>query len=233
MPADYFEEEEFQTQFSGKTFRRILSLIRPHIKWVIGFLITIALVSAMDAIFTFLSKQIIDLGISQHNAQVLIRIMIMYASLLVLQASGVFGFVYLAGILGERIRYDLRRKMFNHLQSLSLSYYSKTPVGWIMSRVTSDSERVADLVTWGLVDSTWGFMNIVTSMVFMLIINWRLALVVLAMLPVMFYLAVEFRKRILYEYRNTRKMNSKIVGAFNENISGVRVVKALGGKTRT
>ncbi len=228
MPADYFEEEEFQTQFSGKTLRRILSLIRPHIKWTIGFLITIALVSAMDAIFTYLSKQIIDLGISQHNAQVLIRIMIMYASLLVLQASGVFGFVYLAGILGERVRYDLRRKMFNHLQSLSLSYYSKTPVGWIMSRVTSDSERVADLVTWGLVDSTWGFMNIVTSMVFMLIINWRLALVVLAMLPVMFYLAVEFRKRILYEYRNTRKMNSKIVGAFNENISGVRVVKALG-----
>lgn len=228
MPDDYFEEEEFQTQFNGKTFKRILSLIIPHMKWVIGFLVTIALVSAMDAIFTYLSKQIIDQGIMQQNAQVLVKILIIYASVQVMQAGGVFGFVYLAGILGERVRYDLRRKMFNHLQSLSLSYYSKTPVGWIMSRVTSDSERVADLVTWGLVDSTWGVMNILTSMIFMVVINWRLALVVLAILPIMFILAVEFRKRILGEYRQTRRMNSKIVGAFNENISGVRVVKALG-----
>jgi len=154
VPADYFEEEEFQTQFNGKTLKRILSLVVPHIKWVIGFLITITLVSAMDAIFTYLGKQIIDLGIMQKNAQVLVRIVILYASVQVVQAFGVFGFVYLAGILGERVRYDLRRQMFNHLQALSLSYYSKTPVGWIMSRVTSDSERVSDLVTWGLVDST-------------------------------------------------------------------------------
>ena len=228
MPADYFEEEEFQTQFNGKTLKRILSLVVPHIKWVIGFLITITLVSAMDAIFTYLGKQIIDLGIMQKNAQVLVRIVILYASVQVVQAFGVFGFVYLAGILGERVRYDLRRQMFNHLQALSLSYYSKTPVGWIMSRVTSDSERVSDLVTWGLVDSTWGFMNIITSMVFMLTINWKLALIVLGVLPIMFVLTMEFRKRILGEYRSTRRMNSKIVGAFNENISGVRVVKALG-----
>lgn len=228
MPDDYFEEEEFQTQFNGKTFKRILSLIVPHIKWVIGFLVTIALVSAMDAIFTYLSKQIIDLGIMQQNAQALVQIMVIYASVQVIQAGGVFSFVYLAGILGERVRYDLRRQMFNHLQSLSLSYYSKTPVGWIMSRVTSDSERVADLVTWGLVDSTWAVMNILTSMIFMVIINWRLALIVFATLPIMFILAMEFRKRILGEYRQTRRMNSKIVGAFNENISGVRVVKALG-----
>ena len=73
---------------------------------------------------------------------------------------------YLAGVLGERIRYDLRQKMFNHLQDLSLAYYNRTPVGWIMSRVTSDSERVADLVTWGLLDVTWAVMNILTSSLF-------------------------------------------------------------------
>ena len=67
----------------------------------------------------------------------------------------VFGFIYLAGVLGERVQYDLRQKMFNHLQDLSLSYFGRTPVGWIMSRVTSDSERIADLVTWGMLDTTW------------------------------------------------------------------------------
>ena len=80
-----------------------------------------------------------------------------------------FGFIYLAGVLGERVQYDLRKKMFNHLQDLSLSYYSRTPVGWIMSRVTSDSERVADLVTWGMLDIVWAVMNIVTAVVFMLL----------------------------------------------------------------
>ncbi len=71
-------------------------------------------------------------------------------------------------------------------------------------------------------------MNIVTAMGFMLYINWRMALIVLAALPILFWIAIEFRKRILGEFRNVRKYNSKITGAFNENITGVRVVKALG-----
>ncbi len=228
MSLNYHEEEDFQTRFSGQTFRRILGLIRPHLKWVIGFLATIIAVSSMDAIFTYLSKLIVDNGILAHNKSVLYHLLAGYAGLTVIQATCVFGFIYLAGVLGERVRYDLRQKMFNHLQALSLAYFSRTPVGWIMSRVTSDSERVADLVTWGMVDVAWGFMNILTSMGFMLFINWRLALIVLAVLPVLFYVAYEFRKRILGQFRNVRKYNSKITGSFNENITGVRVVKALG-----
>lgn len=228
MSDSYFEEEEFQTKFNQKTFRRILGLTRPHLKWVIGFLITIAVVAGMDAVSTWLGKLIIDEGIIAKDVKALTGFLIAYGSLVVIQAGSVFLFIYLAGILGERIRYDLRKKMFNHLQALSLNYYSKTPVGWIMARLTSDTERVADLVTWGLVDSTWGVMSISTSMIFMFIINWKLALIVLAILPALIYIAIQFRKRILGEYRNVRKLNSKIVGAYNENITGVRVIKALG-----
>jgi ATP-binding cassette subfamily B protein len=227
VSLEHFEEEEFKTQFNGQTLRRILGLTRPHWRWVVGFLVTIALVSALDSVFTYLSKLMIDNGILAQNRSELYRLLIIYGSLGFVQASGVFGFIYLAGVLGERVRYDLRQKMFNHLQGLSLSYFSRTPVGWIMSRVTSDSERVADLVTWGLLDVTWGMMNIITAMGFMLFINWKLALIVLGILPILFYVAYQFRKRILGEFRNVRKMNSKITGAFNENITGVRVVKAL------
>ncbi len=186
------------------------------------------MVSALDSLFTYLSKLIIDEGIIAQNKPMLYRLLGIYGGISLVQATGVFGFIYLAGVLGERVRYDLRQKMFNHLQGLSLSYFSRTPVGWIMSRVTSDSERVADLVTWGMLDVTWGIMNILTAMGFMLFINWRLALIVLAILPLLFYIAYEFRKRILGEFRNVRRTNSKITGAFNENITGVRVVKALG-----
>lgn len=223
-----FEEEDFETRFSGKTFQRILGLIRPHWKWVAGFLTTIMLVSGLDAYFTYLGKQIIDTGIAVKNVSALTHLLYLYGGLTLFQACMVFSFIYLAGILGERVRYDLRRDMFNHLQDLSLSYYSKTPVGWIMSRVTSDSDRVAELVTWGLVDLTWSVMNISSSLVFMFIINANLALVVLLLIPILVYVAVQFRRRILHSYRLVRKLNSKITGSFNENITGVRVVKSLG-----
>jgi ATP-binding cassette, subfamily B, bacterial len=225
---EFYEEEEFETGFSGKTFRRILGLMRPYWKRAVVFLLAIALVSGMDSIFTYLGKNIIDKGISVHNQSVVIHTLLLYAGLTLVQAASVFVFIYLTAYLGEQIRYDLRKRIFNHLQQLSLSYYSRTPVGWIMSRTTSDTERVADLITWGVVDSTWATMNILTSMGFMLYINWRLALIILAMVPVMLYVAIQFRKRILSEYRNVRKYNSKITGSYNETITGVRVVKALG-----
>jgi len=225
---EIFEEEDFETHFSGKTFHRILDLIRPHWKWVAGFLITILLVSSLDAFFTYLGKQIIDTGIVKKDGQALVNLFYLYGGLTLFQALMVFSFIYLAGILGERVRYDLRRAMFNHLQDLSLSYYSKTPVGWIMSRVTSDSDRVADLVTWGLVDTSWAVMNIVSSLFFMFIINWQMALIVLVLIPILVFVAIQFRKRILHYFRRVRKLNSKITGAFNETITGVRVIKSLG-----
>ena len=222
------EEDEYTSQITGTTLRRILGLIRPHWRWVAGFWVMIAITSAMDSYFTYLNKGIVDQVIMAKDPQAMLRIVLLYGGLIVVQAASVFLFIYLAGVLGERIQYDLRRSMFNHLQELSLTYYSTTSVGRLMARVTSDSGRVSELVTWGLVDSTWAVMNITTSTIFMLIINWKLALIVLAVIPILIVIAVQFRKRILVQFRNSRKANSKITGAYNENITGVRVVKALG-----
>jgi ATP-binding cassette, subfamily B, bacterial len=222
-----FEEEEFSTQFNGRTVLRILAQTRPHWRWLVGFLLAIALVSTLDSFFTFLSKRIIDEGILAADREALLRIVGLYGSLIIVQAAGVLGFIFLAGVLGERIRYDLRKKMFNHLQDLSFSYFDRTPVGWIMARLTSDADRISELVTWGMLDITWGLMNIVTAMYFMLVINWRLALIVFVLIPILIAVAAWFKKKILVEYRQVRKINSKITGAYNENITGVRVVKAL------
>jgi ATP-binding cassette subfamily B protein len=222
-----FDEEEHVGRMTGRTILRILGQTRPHWRWVIGFLLTVALVSFQDAFFTYLGKQIIDEGIAGRDPGALLRIVSLYGIVLLLQAAAVFTFIYLAGVLGERIQYDLRRKMFSHLQDLSFSYYDRTPVGWLMARVTSDSERIAQLVTWGLLDSTWGALNILTAMVFMSIINWRLALIVLAVLPILLLVASQFQRRILAEFRNVRRANSRITASYNENITGVRVVKAL------
>ena len=226
MPEYFDEEEELKSAVHLATLRRILAQARPHRRWIVGFLVAIAAVSMLDGAFTYLRKQIVDQAILGGNQAIFRLVLIAYGTTVVAQAVGVFAFVYLCGILGQRIQYDLRQAMFNHLQELSFSYFNRTPVGWIMSRVTSDSERVSDLVSWGLLDVTWGVFNIATSAFFMFIINWRLALIVLTILPILLVVAAQFQKSILAQYRQVRRFNSRITGTYNENITGVRVVKA-------
>ena len=221
------EEEEHTSQLTSPVVKRILGLLWPHWKWVAGFMVAILLTSILDAYFTYLNMQIVDVAIGQSDKTALMQIALVYGVLQILQAGFVFTFIYLAGVLGERVQYDLRKALFNHLQDLSLSYYAQNAVGRLIARVTSDTGRVSDLLTWGIVDTTWAIMNITTSLIFMFIINWKLALIVLTIVPIMLWIAVQFRKKILVEYRVTRRTNSKITGAFNENFQGVRVVKAL------
>jgi len=223
-----FEEEEFTTQFNGHTMRRILGLTKPHWHWLAGFLVAVGLAAALDSYFTYLGKLLIDNAIVPQDTAALRGIMVQYASLIFVQALTVFGFIYFTSMLGEKIRYDLRKALFERLQGLSLSYYSKTPVGWIMSRVTSDTDRLAELVTWGLLDVSWGVMSIATAVVFMVWINWKLALLVIVIIPVIVMIAFEFKRRIIVQYRGVRRINSHITGAYNETITGVRVIKSLG-----
>ncbi len=227
-----FEEEEFTTQFNGQTVLRIVRQLKPYWLWVVGFLMAVAVVSFLESYFTYLSKRIIDEAIIAQNVAALWQILTIYGSLILLQATMVFIFIYVTGLLGERVRYDLRKTIFNHLQQLSLSYYNRTPIGWIMSRVTSDTDRLAELVTWGLLDVTWAVMNVGAAVYFMVQINWQLALIVFAIIPAITLVAIQFKKRIIVEYRTVRKINSKITGAYNESITGVRVVKALNREAR-
>ncbi len=222
-----FEEEEFSSQFNGQVLRRIFAQAKPHWFLMLLFLLAIAAVSLLDGYFTYLSKRMIDEGIVPGNREQLFRLAVQYGLLILVQSAGVFGFIYAAGVLSERVRYDLRKKLFDHLQELSFSYFDRTPVGWIMSRVTSDTERVGELVSWGMLDMTWAVIGIGTSFYFMFKINWKLASLVILVLPILVIVAVYFKKLILVEFRKVRKLNSKITGSFNENITGVRVTKAF------
>jgi ATP-binding cassette subfamily B protein len=222
-----FEEEEFSTHFNGHVLARMMQQVRPYWTWVLGFVLLIAACALLDSLFTYLSKLIVDEGILAEDRARLVQLLLFYGGMTVFQAAAVFGFIVLAGVLGERVHYDIRRQLFDHLQELSFAYFDRTPVGWIMSRVTSDAGRIAELVTWGLLDSVWSVLNVTISLVFMFLIDWRLALVVLVLVPVMLAMAVWFKMRILGQYREVRKINSKLTGQYNENITGVRVVKAL------
>jgi ATP-binding cassette subfamily B protein len=222
------DEEDHTSQLTTPTFMRILGLIKPHWRWMVGFLIAIVFTASLDACFTYINKNMIDQGLAQKSISTLLKYASYYGGLQLIQGISVFIFIYLVGILGERIQYDIRKAVFNHLQDLSLSYYSQNAVGRLMARVTSDSGRVSSFMTWGLLDVTWAIVSVITSVIFMLFINWRLALIVFAIIPILLIIGISFRKKILVEFRKSRKANSKITGEYNQNIQGVHVVKALG-----
>ncbi|MCY4412627.1 MAG: ABC transporter ATP-binding protein [Caldilineaceae bacterium] len=224
---EQFEEEEFDTEFNGQTVARILRQGLKHWPLMFGYMFSMLVTAFMDGYLTFLTKRIIDEGILAGNTEQLVRLIVQFGLGLLLVSLGVMGFIFSAGRLGERVQYDLRKKMFGRLQELSLSYFDRTPVGWLMSRLTSDASRVGDLVSWGLVDLAWGGVSIIISLSFMAVINVRMMLIVAAVMPVLVVVALRFKKKILVEYRDVRKTNSKITGAYNENITGVRVVKSL------
>ena len=223
----WFEEEEFGDVLDGRTLRRILGLVRPHWRHVAGFIVAITITSVLESWFTYQGKRIVDEVIVPQDTSALREILINYLIIVFGFALGVFTFIYMTGLLGQRIQYELRQRLFHHLQTLSLAYFDRTPVGWIMSRLTSDTERIAELVTWGLLDTTWAVTNMLAAASFMMIINWRLALVVLAVMPVLIAVALWFRQKIVLQFRLSRRINSIITGALNENITGVRVAKAL------
>ena len=227
--STYYDENELEddVNLQSGVIGRLIKLLKPYWLTVLLGILSIAFVSVLDAYFTVLSKRIIDEGIANKDIPAMIALFRNYGLVVLCQVVGFFVMMLSVGIQGEQLRYDLRRNLFNHLQKLSLAYFSKTPLGWIMSRVTSDTEKMADLLTWGVIDSVWALTNIGSAVFFMLGLHPRLALIVIFSLPVMIFVSFKFRVKIYYHYRRSRKANSKMTAALNENITGVRVVKAL------
>ena len=122
---------------------------------------------------------------------------------------------------------DLRKDLFHHLQTLSFSFYNVTPVGYLLSRVMSDTNRIASMIAWNMTDILWSVFYVVGSFAAMFWLNWKLALVVALVVPLIAVLTGYFQNKILHWNRKIRKMGSKITGAFNEGITGAKTSKTL------
>ena len=222
------EEETFKSRFDDRILLRILAQARPRWQALVGFVLATLVVTFLDNTWPYLNKRIVDEGIVPGDRDVLVRLVVTYGVLIVVHSVAVYAHNFLTEMLGHLVRYDLRKKLFDHVHELSFSYFDRTPVGWIVARVTSDSEQIAELVSWGLLNVTWVSTRLITALYYMLLINWRLALVVFTTVPVLWLVSLSFRQRIIGAFRGVRQVNSRITGSFNENITGVRAVKALG-----
>ena len=142
-------------------------------------------------------------------------------------ASLIFAFIKCAGEAEMGINYHIRRLGFQKLQELPFSYYDRMPVGFLMSRLTSDTSRLGETVGWSLVDLCWSGSYLLFCAVQMLLLNWKLALTVLLVVPPLALISWRFQRSILSAYRQVRKHNSQLTGAFNEGVTGAKTTKTL------
>lgn len=224
-----FEEQEFQTKsFDLGVWKKILMLLSPFKKLIVYLFLLNVLIACLDVAFPFMNKLAIDTFITQDtNPNHLFLFGLIYFIGVAVQASTVYGFFYLAGKIEMGVSYDVRRKCFEKLHSLSFSYFDKTPIGWLMARMTSDITRLSEIVSWSLMDLFWGVSVMIGVTVVMLVVNWKLALLVLMVIPFLAYASAWFQIRILKNYRDVRRINSKITSSFNEGITGAKTTKTL------
>ncbi len=225
--STHFEEEEYSAAFSGPALMRLLKLVLNYRGYVAGYFFGVLGLVAMEGTHIYLGKRILDEGVIPGDFAHVQQLLLLWALVSVGLAGFVALFIFCAGSVGQAINYDLRKAMFGRLQELSLSYYDRTPVGWIMARATSDSRRVSELVSFGFLDFFWGATSVVVFLGFMVWLNWRLALAMLLIVPVMVGVALLFQKHILGQWRDVRRLNSRITGSYAEGIQGVRVTKSL------
>jgi len=232
---DYLQdEEEFTSQkIDWVVWKKILSFMKPLKKYAIFAVSCMAVLAFTDVIYPYIARFAIDDIITPNQLSGIndlskLKYFIgLYIFFRIIQATMVYLFIIFAGKIQTELAYNIRQDAFYHLQELPFSYYDRTKVGWIMARMTSDSRNLSELLSWGLIDITWGIFLMIILITFMFIINPILALVTMAVLPVMTVLSIFFRKFILKAYRSIRKVNSKITGSYNEGITGALTTKTL------
>jgi ATP-binding cassette subfamily B protein len=220
-------EQDFTKRLDAGLWRRVLGYVKPfhpHLAAIIALMIVCA---AMDVVFPLLTREAIDRFVAGATTEGLGGFIARYGIAVAVQTASIAGFIFLCGRVEAGVCHRIRRLGFQRLQELSFSYYDRTPIGYILSRMTSDTQRLGDTIGWSLIDLVWGTGFIVLSVAVMLSINVTLSLALIVVLPVIAALAVYFQKRILASYREVRKTNSRITGALNEGIAGAKTTKTL------
>ncbi len=223
------EEEEFNTDsFDITLWKKIFKLLWEHKRLLIILFMIMIGVALVDVVFPYLNKYAIDHFVAgEGQDSPITAFAIIFVSFVIWQGINIYAFFHVVGNIEMNFAYSIRMKIMKKLQELSYSYYDKTPNGRIMSRMTSDVNHIAEIVSWSLMDLFWGLTVMIGVTVVMLVVNWRLALIVLAVVPLLAYLSSWFQIRILKNYREVRKINSLITGSFSEGIGGAKTTKTL------
>ncbi len=231
--AGIHEEEALGKAYDARLMRRLLRYLRPYrgpVTIAVGALLGAA---ALELVGPWLMKIAIDRAVPQRDMHLLLLLTAGYAFALLIGFALEYAQTLLTTWLGQRVMFDLRREIFAHLQRLHLGYFDRNPVGRLMTRVTNDVEVLNELFSSGVVTVFGDLFTLVFIIGAMLWMNWRLALVTFAVLPLVVLAAFYFRNRIRDAFRQIRVRLARINAFLQERISGVIVVQLFGQEEQT
>ena len=221
------EEQEYTKRFDAGLWKRLMHYSRPFYKYLAAVALCMICSALMDTLFPLMNRYAIDTFVTQGTLEGVGGFAALYIFFVLFQVGCIFSFIHFANKTEIGLCHRIRRMAFARLQEQPFSYYDHTPVGYLIARMTNDTQRLGDTVGWTLVDLLWGSCYIVFTAITMFSLDWRLTLAVLAVVPPLAVISLYFQKKILSSYRTVRKTNSKITGAFNEGIMGAKTTKTL------
>ena len=206
---------------------KVLPYLKKYKRALVGMILGSLVGSLVDIGVPLFQRYALNHFIGEGTLDTIVWFVILYLTLI----CGAALFNYVSAVCCMNIEVgvdrDLRNKAFTHLQTLSFSYYNQNSVGYIHSRVMSDTQRIGSLVSWTVLEFLWQIGYVVGAVVVMFVINARLALLVVAVLPLTVLLFSLFQSKLTKANREIRELNSKITGNFNEGITGARTIKTL------
>lgn len=214
---------------SKLTWKQILKTMWLDKVGVIGMLISCVVESLIDVTYPLLNKYALEhYFIDNADYSSLSWFIPVYSIICVLFGLATYSFLRFVGRVQINTAYNLRKQSFNQLQMLSFSYYDVTSSGWIMSRVTSDSRRLAEILSWGLHSILWGALDVIGIIIIMFtLVDYRLGLVSISILPILMIFTYFVNKVILARYRRSRKANGEVTSKFSEGFLGSKTTKSL------
>ncbi len=217
------EDEVLGKAYDARLMRRMLVYLRPYAWYVVlGIVLSIA-VSAMEAVRPYFTKVAVDVNIAQRDGPGLLRTTLLFFGVMMLRGVLQYLNTYLTQWIGQRTIFDLRMQLFEHLQNLGIKFFDRNPIGRLITRVTNDIEVLNEMFSSGIVMVFSDVFTIIGILYFMFSMNWQLALISLAVLPLLFYGTFLFRKKAREAYREVRIQIARINAFMQEHITGMTV----------
>jgi len=222
------DEDATAKRYDRRLVRRLLVFVRPYKRLVAGALLLLMTEGLLQLVGPILTQRVIDVALPARDGQMAVHAALLYAASLAIAFVCSYGETMLTALLGQRVMRDLRQQLFEHVQRLSIAFYDRTPVGRLVTRVTSDVESLNELFTAGVVAGLGDLFTLLAIAVMMVVIDWRLALAAFAVIPLVYLTSHLFQSRVRIAYRDIRTRLARINAYLQERITGIRVVQLFG-----
>ncbi len=225
MDTGFHEEEVLGKAYDARLMRRLLAYLKPY-RWHVALAVAILLLASLAQLAgPFLTKIGIDRYVANGDFRGLTGLCLIFFGALFFAFLLEFAQTYLIQWIGQRIMYDLRSRLFAHMQSLPVSFFDRNPVGRLVTRVTNDVESLHQMLSSGVVAIFGDVFKLAGIVTVLLLVNWKLALVTFSVLPLLFYTTFVFKRLVRASYRLIRVRIARINAFLQENITGMAVVQ--------